>query len=449
MQFAIIDIETTGSSNKFGKITEVAIVISDGVNVIDKFETLINPEKEIPYNITRLTGIDNSMVTDAPKFYEVAKKIIEMTEDKIFVAHNVNFDYGFIKKEFEDLGYNYQRKTMCSVKLARKVYPNLESYSLGKICKHFNIPINGRHRAMGDAYATAILFHQMVVANPMIVNDMKFDSFLKEHLQIAKLPNKEGIYYFKNNEGQIIYVGKSKRIKSRVQSHLLNYRSKKGLAIIENIAKIDYLLTGNEIMALLMENKEIKRYKPIYNRAQKNTIFPFGITIDKSSLYHKLKVIRIETNDDAIIGFKSKREANSFLMNVSSKYDLCEKINELEPIAKNGPCFKYQIKQCKGACVQEESCDDYNARIQDFESRFHSLDDDYVFVGAGRNTKEISFVLVEKGIIKAFGYSHLNQNVMNSDQLKLLSEDFNPDKDFQRVVKYLVNNKDFKKIKIN
>lgn len=156
--YAIIDIETTGSKASTGKITEIAIYAHNGYEITDSFSTLINPECHIPYFITKLTGIDDDMVKDAPKFYEVAKKIIEITAGRTFVAHNVNFDYKFIQEEFKRLGYDYKRKTMCTVKLGRKYLPGHQSYSLGKICADLGISINGRHRAAGDALATVKYF---------------------------------------------------------------------------------------------------------------------------------------------------------------------------------------------------------------------------------------------------------------------------------------------------
>ena len=156
--YAIIDIETTGQASKTGKITEIAIYIHNGFEITDSFSSLINPECYIPGLITNLTGIDNEMVRTAPKFFEVAKRIVEMTTDKVFVAHNVSFDYKFIQEEFKRLGYNYERKTMCTVRMGRKFLPGHKSYSLGKICDELNISINGRHRAAGDALATVKLF---------------------------------------------------------------------------------------------------------------------------------------------------------------------------------------------------------------------------------------------------------------------------------------------------
>ncbi len=161
--YAIIDIETTGQSSAMGKITEIAIFIHNGFVITDSFSTLINPECYIPGFITSLTGIDNEMVKNAPRFYEIARRIVEITQDKVFVAHNVSFDYKFIQEEFKRLGYDYQRKTMCTVRMGRKFLPGYKSYSLGKICNELGISIQGRHRAAGDALATVKLF-EMILA---------------------------------------------------------------------------------------------------------------------------------------------------------------------------------------------------------------------------------------------------------------------------------------------
>ncbi|HSI91826.1 MAG TPA: 3'-5' exonuclease, partial [Adhaeribacter sp.] len=142
--YAIIDIETTGGQPAQDRITEIAIFIHDGHQITDKFHTLVNPQRPIPYFISNLTGITDEMVRDAPKFHEVAKEIVQFTEGKIFVAHNVRFDYSFVKKEFADLGYTYQRKTLCTVRLSRSLIPGLPSYSLGKLCKSIDIPLELR-----------------------------------------------------------------------------------------------------------------------------------------------------------------------------------------------------------------------------------------------------------------------------------------------------------------
>ena len=168
--FAIIDIETTGSRHQFGQITEIAIFQHNGIEITGSYSTLIKPDMDIPLFITRLTGITNEMVRDAPRFYEVAKTIIELTAGRTFVAHNVHFDYNYLKEEYKRLGYNYYRKTICTVRLARQLLPGHKSYSLGKLCANLGIEINGRHRAAGDAYATAQLFNLLLKENELRIN---------------------------------------------------------------------------------------------------------------------------------------------------------------------------------------------------------------------------------------------------------------------------------------
>lgn len=168
--FAIIDIETTGNNYKFGNITELAVYLHNGQKITNYYSTLINPGIDIPYYITRLTGIDNEMVKNAPKFYEIAKTIIELTAGCTFVAHNVKFDYNFIKEEFARLGYIFNRKTLCTVQLARKLLPGHKSYSLGKLCSDLEIDINGRHRAAGDALATVQFFEKLLQKNELLEN---------------------------------------------------------------------------------------------------------------------------------------------------------------------------------------------------------------------------------------------------------------------------------------
>ncbi len=156
--FTIIDIETTGNSYRFGGITEIAIISFNGNEITHVFDSLVNPGIDIPLPITRLTGITNQMVKDAPKFYEIARTVAELTASKIFVAHNVSFDYKFFQQEFGRLGFDFQRKKLCTVQMARKLIPGHASYSLGRLCGNLGIPIESRHRAIGDAMATTELF---------------------------------------------------------------------------------------------------------------------------------------------------------------------------------------------------------------------------------------------------------------------------------------------------
>jgi DNA polymerase-3 subunit epsilon len=214
--YAIVDIETTGGSARTEKITEIAIYLHDGNQITGEYVTLINPERNIPYFITNLTGITNEMVEDAPRFYEIAKTIVELTEGRTFVAHNARFDYSFIRQEFKSLGFNYKRNILDTVALSRKLIPGHSSYSLGNICKDLNIMINGRHRAAGDAHATVKLF-EILVAKDAELSDSKSGlirntkvSKLNPKLDINKIdaiPDVPGIYYFYNENGNLIYIG--------------------------------------------------------------------------------------------------------------------------------------------------------------------------------------------------------------------------------------------------
>ena len=230
--YAIVDIETTGGSARLERITEIAVYVHDGKRIIDEYSTLINPERNIPYFITALTGISNEMVEDAPKFFEVAKKIVEITEGNIFVAHNARFDYSFIRQEFSMLGYNFKRPLLDTVSLSRKLLPGHKSYSLGNLCRDLGIEIVGRHRASGDALATVRLMEILLgkdseQKNGSLVKNRKASKLhpALDIQKIADLPEEPGIYYFHNDSGEIIYVGKSRNLYQRVNTHLSNNTS--------------------------------------------------------------------------------------------------------------------------------------------------------------------------------------------------------------------------------
>ena len=282
--YAIVDIETNGGGYEGQRITEIAIFIFDGNSIIEEFTSLVNPECSIPAFITSLTGITNAMVKNAPKFYELAKKVEELTKDTIFVAHNVNFDYKIIQAEFKKLGFDWKRKKLCTVRLSRKLIPGLNSYSLGNICVAENIPINGRHRAKGDAEATTELFRRLLERD----TNFTVNSFLNPKSRQATLPPlldksvvdalpvSHGVYYFKNLQKEVIYIGKANNIKQRVISHFYDKKQKEQKMCLE-IAAISYELTGSELLALLLESSEIKKHYPKFNRVQRRASEAIGL----------------------------------------------------------------------------------------------------------------------------------------------------------------------------
>ncbi len=408
-KYAIIDIETNGGV----KITEISIFIFDGKSVINEFTTLINPECNIPPRITNLTGIDNFMVKDAPKFYEVAKNIYEITKECIFVAHNVNFDYGIIGKEFKALGLDYRRKKLCTVRLSRKLLPNKQSYSLGKLCLSEGIELRDRHRARGDAEATVTLFSKLLQLNGKSEINV-FESFLNPRSREATLPpllpktvfdnlsEKHGVYYFWNEAKEIIYVGKANNIKQRVLSHFYD-KKKKEISMCMATANITFKETGNELIALLLESSEIKHIYPKFNRAQRRSSESYGLFSykDRKGIIHiawnALKLVK-----DPVIKFYSSSEARSFVEKLCEKYELCPKYCHLQTNVSS--CFHYQLKKCHGICRQEETIHDYNERVEKALSSVSFNADNFVIIENGLKENEIAFVLVLNNIYKGFGY---------------------------------------------
>ncbi len=446
--YTIIDIETTGGSPKTDKITEIAIITHDGHTVVREYSTLINPERTIPPYITGLTGITNEMVADAPCFYEVAKEIIDHTEGHIFVAHNVNFDYNFIKEEFRQLGYTFQRDTLCTVKLSRKLLPGHASYSLGKLCDHYDIAINGRHRAAGDALGTAKLFDILLNANQGIAFKTMKDVLEKKNLhpslnlqRVRELPETCGVYYFRNAGGDIIYIGKSKNIRSRIMTHLGNHKTKKSATMASEIADIDFVETGSELVALLRESFEIKQNKPIYNRAQRRTMNHSGIFMEENAQgYFTLKARKIEKGETPITSFDSLAEAKDKLAMYCERFQLCQKLCGLYDTS--GACFHYQIHECKGACVGAEFPFSYNMRVEEFIASFQVGGQNMAIIEAGRNTEESAIVWIENGAYYGHGFYDHSEPVQRVQELKAYVKAYPDNRDVQNIIKlYLKKNK--------
>jgi len=414
--YAIVDIETTGGSSRIEKITEIAIYQHDGEKITGEFVTLINPERNIPYFITNLTGISNEMVEDAPRFFEVAKTIIEFTEERIMVAHNARFDYSFIRQEFKSLGYNFKRNLLDTVTLGRKLIPGHRSYSLGNICKDLGITINGRHRAAGDAMATVRLF-EMLMGKDREVNGRR--SVLMSNTRIAKLnpnldiskidsiPEEPGVYYFYNENGDLIYIGKSRNLQQRIRTHLSNNTTNRAMEMRDLIADIDWEETGSELVALLKESSEIKRNKPVYNRAQRRTGFQWGIFsfTDKNG-YINFRYSKLDCDDNPISVFTGKERAKSMLLLLVEKYNLCQKLTGL--YETSGPCFHYHVGVCRGACCGEESPDTYNERATKAAEEFIFTRRNFFIIDKGRDDEERSAIKVVNGKYSGFGYFNIN-----------------------------------------
>lgn len=454
MMYAVVDIETTGGSPSHEKITEIAIMIHDGNSVIDQFVTLVNPEKYIPPYITALTGITNAMVEEAPKFYEIAGKIVELTHNKTFVAHNVGFDYGFIKNEFKSLGYHFQRDQLCTVRLSRKLIPGLRSYSLGHICDELGIENSERHRAAGDALATARLLEILMDLNgqsglglfdDISVRLKNLNPFLSAE-DIRNLPEDTGVYYFLDDHKNIIYIGKSKNIKSRVLTHLGNHASKRALELTQKTAVINFELTGSELIALLKESSEIKKYKPLYNRAQRRTNFLYGLYCfydDSGYLNFSLEKNNHETKVP-LLSFSSKKEALNYLNHQIEKYELCQKLCGL--YKSKGACFHYELMNCRGACTGLESPSDYNMRADQLLEELTFQNKNMLIVDSGRRADELSVVKIENGKYMGFGYVDSSETITNPDQVDDFIMNYPDNHDVQSILRSYLRKKNVYKI---
>ena len=414
--YAIVDIETTGGSSQFEKITEIAIYQHDGKEITGEFISLVNPERNIPYFITNLTGITNEMVEDAPRFYEIAKKIIEMTEGRTFVAHNAHFDYSFIRQEYKSLGFNFKRSILDTVALSRKLLPGHMSYSLGNICSDLNININGRHRAGGDALATVRLL-EILITKDIELNEIgssllknKKVSKLNPKLDLNKLesiPEEPGIYFFYNEKGDLIYIGKSRNLQQRISTHLSNNTTNRAMEMRDIIADIDWEITGSELIALLKESYEIKRNKPVYNRAQRRTSFQWGIFSNyDNNGYLNYRYGAVNDDEMPVSVFTSKDKAKSKLNFFIETFGLCQKLTGLYD--SDGPCFHYHVGLCKGACIGKESPKDYNLRAVKAMEEFYFTRRNFFIIDKGRDNEERCAVKIINGKYTGWGYFNIN-----------------------------------------
>ena len=415
--YAIVDIETTGGSARREKITEIAIYLHDGEKITDEFVSLVNPERNIPYFITNLTGITNEMVEDAPRFYEIAKTIVELTEGRTFVAHNARFDYSFIRQEFKSLGFNYRKKIIDTITLSRKLFPGHRSYSLGNICRELKIGINGRHRAAGDALATVKLFELLLAKDREIYGERSNlirntrTVKLNPRLDITKIdmiPEEPGIYYFYNEDGDLIYIGKSRNLYQRISTHLSNNTTNRAMEMRDLIADIDWETTGSELIALLRESKEIKENKPFYNRQQRRTGFQWAIfSLTDDNGYLNFRLGKTNTCENTLSVFSSREEAKSKLEGLVEAYDLCQKLSGL--YETDSTCFHYHVGICKGACCGEESSSEYNERALKAADEFIFSRKNFFIIDSGRDEEEKCAVKIVNGKYAGYGYFNINE----------------------------------------
>ncbi|SHM78914.1 DNA polymerase-3 subunit epsilon [Cyclobacterium lianum] len=408
LMYAIVDIETTGGFSANNRIIEIAIVFHDGEKITGHYEQLLDPGRPVPGFITGLTGIDSGMLDGAPTFEQVADELLELLEGKVFVAHNVSFDYNFIKREFEAVNKMFKPKRLCTVRLSRKIFPGLKSYSLGRLCESRGIQVRDRHRALGDAWATALLFGQLLQADELdeisqAVRGRNKALSLPPNIsreQYEALPEATGVYYFHDQNGKVIYIGKAINIKSRFMGH---FTGKSKINLKSEIFDVSFELTGSELLALLLEAMEIKRLWPKYNRSLKVRSVSWGIYsyLDQEG-FIRFQINKIVPGVKPLMSFTDHAEAWKCLSDKIDTYTLCPKLSGIQKTA--GACYDFQFGKCSGACCAKENAVAYNQRAEAAFGEDLGEGERFLIKDKGRGPEEEVVLLVEEGFLSAFGY---------------------------------------------
>ena len=425
--YTVVDIETTGNGIYGNRITEIALFNIDQGRIVDSFSSLVNPGCEIPAFITGLTGITTAMVRNAPDFSEIAPKVDAFSSGRVFVAHSVNFDYPIVRKEFRRCGLEFARKKLCTVRLSRRVFPGLRSYSLGKLCRSLEIPLADRHRAAGDARATALLLlramEQPGGADTIagFLNARSREGTLPPHLPLEsfrQLPQAPGIYFFRDSGGKVIYVGKAIDIRQRALGHFYD-TSERERRLCRETSRIDFELSGSDLVALLMEAAAIKKYYPKYNRAQKNIRPAYGLFSypDRNGVTH-LAFNRLARGQQALRVFFSQTDARLFLEQLCAGYGLCAKYCHLQEGVAT--CSHFRVPECGGICTGKERVEAYNSKVQSAIRSLEPGGNHLVISEAGRQPGERGLVWVSDGTYRGYGFVADDQSLNHLPDLEAM-----------------------------
>lgn len=429
MEYAIVDIETTGGYAAGAGITEIAVLIHDGRQVIEKYETLLDPQQYIPMSIQLLTGIDNDMVEGQPTFDSIAAHLFELLQNRIFVAHNVNFDYSFLKHHFEKSGYQLNATKLCTVRMSRKIKPGLPSYSLGKLCASLNIPLYNNHRAGGDAAATAILFTKLLewdnegVIEGMLKKNSK-EQLLPPNLpkeDFEALPSSPGVYYFKNKEGKVVYVGKANDLRKRVLSHFTGHNPlPQRQNFIRDIHSISFEKCGTELMAFLLEAAEITRLWPIHNRAMKRRIVNYGLyAYEDLNGFLRLAIGKQGKHQLALHEFTTEMEGRNLLHKLVRNFNLCPELCSITSCSHDGPDANEESNG-NVSCQAVQGSFAYNEIVKSALKQVEEYLPSFIIKDKGRHENESGCIWVEKGKFYGMGYIDLYSDMQSLEDIKSL-----------------------------
>jgi len=425
--YAIVDIETTGGYAAANGITEISIHVFDGNKVVEKFETLINPRLPIPRYIQAMTGISDEMVANAPEFEEVAPTIYNILSDKIFVAHNVNFDYSFVKSQLQECGFALNSKKLCTVRLSRKILPGFPSYSLGNLCHLLGISMRNRHRAGGDTEATVKVFQQLLqkdkeqfIQKSLLRNSKEFilpPNVPKEHF--VQLPYTPGVYYFHDEKGKIIYVGKANNIRYRVNSHFSNNsESRQKQNFLRHTYSISHQSCATELMACILESAEIKKRWPIFNYSQKGWEDTYGIfAYEDQNGYMRLAIEKNKKRLNPVLSFHRIMDGHANLRKIMRQFHLCPKLCFMQTSQEK--CEGIKESYCNGACEHKEDAATYNYRVQEAIESLKAQPS-FAIIEKGLTANERSCILVWEGKFYGMGYIPDDIQIMKPETFKSL-----------------------------
>jgi DNA polymerase-3 subunit epsilon len=373
--FCIVDTETTGMRSDFSRIIDIGIIRVEKGKVVKRYETLINPGFSLPRIIVGITSITDEDLAQAPPFEDVALEIQEMLKDAIFVAHNATFDYGFIKAEFQRIGINWKAPTLCSVKLSRALFPEHKRHNLDELIKRHAIICSDRHRAMPDAEVVLSFFEKINKKFPArrIQDEVaKILGGTSTKNSLSNLPDSAGVYFFYGDDQELLYIGKSKHIRTRVRSHFHKTPIGKEKRIQGETSLIETVKTSGELSALILEATLIKSQSPVYNRALRNRKKLIIARIKKDELgYNRIfleSTADLSPDGNTVSVFRSMSQAKSKLQELAKENKLCEKLLNIDRSA--AACFSHQLRMCDGACIGKISSSVHNKRIDDvFKNR--------------------------------------------------------------------------------
>lgn len=430
--YAVIDVETTGGSPSVDRVIEIAVFVYDGERVTEVYSTLLNPKRLIDPYVTKLTGITDEMVKNAPSFEDIHEKVLELTHENIFVAHNVKFDFGMIRQEFKRLGIDFNRKQLDTVNLARKVMPGFQSYSLGNICDSLGIHIVDRHRAAGDAEATVKLL-ELILSNQAAARYIEIEishgidvDLLPPYLskaEIEKLPEDAGVFYYKDELGKILYLDGSKNIRKKVITDFSKPAdSPDKKRMFELMRNIDYELTGNELIAKLLAHRELKAHLPEFNKKPKAHLFTHGIFIgyDEDG-FAQLKIHPLDWPEgEVVLRFSSKSAANKIMTKLIKDNNLHQWFALRSRLKENG--------------IDPKGLKSYNLHIEKAAKKYLYRQSNFFVVCGGIHPDEHAAIWIENNVYKGYGYFNPELTQANPENLR---EVIKPDEDDMEVQKII------------